>query len=151
MDRVHQQPSFSKGQGTVWKSEWNDFLNLLPQITVLISLTLIFWLLTMQILSSLSTMYFLKFKCNSAACVLLGNPPASQGYESACPGSADISLLVVKVWDLQILSGNSFPPAVSGSPPMSGSCGQVEVASPPCFFPTPEASVSLVNLLMVIA
>lgn len=77
MGHVHH-PSFSKGQGTAWRGDWNDFLNLLSQITVLISLTLIFLLLTMQILSSRSTMSFLKFKCNSAACVLLGNLPASQ-------------------------------------------------------------------------
>lgn len=41
MGHVHH-PSFSKGQGTVRKGDWNDFLSLLSQITVLISLTLIF-------------------------------------------------------------------------------------------------------------
>lgn len=97
------QPSLCKGQGTGWTSVWKDFLNLLAQITVLTSFALIFWLLTMQFWSSFSTMHFLKFKCNSAACVLLGNPPASQGDALACPSSTNISLLVVEVWDLQIL------------------------------------------------
>lgn len=37
-----QQPSLSKGQGTVRTNVWKDFLSLLSRITVLTSLTLMF-------------------------------------------------------------------------------------------------------------